>query len=196
MTATSDAYEEFVQQVMAALTGAQVHHKKPYVGRISHREIVVDVSFETSVAGARLLCLVECKCYAHAVSVDEVEEFHSKLDDIGAHKGIMVTTIGYQEGAVKVAEGRGIALAVLTENHTPGELVYRTLAAAPRDQPLPTQKAFWQGNLRGPLGDYGRVFRFENTSQFFWSLFLDEREAERLRVVARWNAEHGTGKQQ
>jgi restriction system protein len=57
---------------------------------------------------------VECKCYAHKVSVDDIEEFHSKIDDIGAHKGIMVTTVGYQEGAVKTARGRGIALALLT----------------------------------------------------------------------------------
>ena len=191
MTAQSDAYEEFVQRVIAVLTGVQVHHKKQYVGRISHRVIVVDVSFEKSVAGARLLILVECKCYAHAVSVDEVEEFHSKLDDVGAHKGIMVTTVGYQDGAVKVAEGRGIALAHLTEDETPGELRYRALAAAPKEPPPQTQKAFWQGNLRGLLGKYRGGFRFENPGEFLWALLLDEREAERLRVVARWEAEHG-----
>lgn len=191
MTEVSDAYERFVQQVIVVLTGVEVHHKRIYVGRVSRREIEVDVSFETSIAGARLLCLVECKCYSRSVSVDEVEEFHSKLDDIGAHKGIMVTTVGFQDGAVKVAEGRGIALALLTKSYLPGELRYVTLAAVPPRISMETNEGFWQGNLRGPLGEYGGGFRFENGPQFFKMLFLDEVENERLERVARWEKEHG-----
>lgn len=192
MTYVSDAYEQFVQQVMEkALTGVEVHHKRVYVGRVSGREIEVDISFETSIAGARLLCLVECKCYSRSVSADEVEEFHSKLDDIGAHKGIMVTTVGFQDGAVKVAEGRGIALALLTKSDLPGELQYRALAAAPPQPSMEKNEGFWQGNLRGPLGKYGGGFRFESGPQFLSMLFLDEFEKERLEGVARWEKEHG-----
>ena len=91
---------------------------------MSQREIKVDVSFNYDIAGANLLFLVECKCYSHKVPVDDVEEFHSKLDDIGAHKGILITTRGFQDGAIKTARGRGIALAMLTTEHQPGELKY------------------------------------------------------------------------
>jgi hypothetical protein len=191
MTDVSDAYERFVQQVMEALTGVEVHHKRVYVGRVSRREIEVDISFETSIAGARLLCLVECKCYRKSVSVNEVEEFHSKLDDIGAHKGIMVTTIGFQDGAVKVAEGRGIVLALLTKNHLPGELRFVVSAAGSPRPSMETNERFWQGNLRGPLGKYSGGFRFESGPQFLSVLFLDEFEKERLEGVARWEKEHG-----
>ncbi|HVF61004.1 MAG TPA: restriction endonuclease [Thermoanaerobaculia bacterium] len=180
-----------MQQVMEALIGVEVHHKRVYVGRVSGREIEVDISFETSIAGARLLCLVECKCYSKSVSVDEVEEFHSKLDDIGAHKGIMVTTVSFQDGAVKVAKGRGIALALLTRSHLPGELRYVALAAASPRLSIETNEGFWQGNLRGPLGKYGGGFRFESWPQFLSVLFLDEFEKERLEWVARWEKEHG-----
>jgi restriction system protein len=122
MTTSSDDYEQFVRQVVASLVGVTVHHKRVYTGRVSHREIEVDVSFNYDVAGADLLFLVECKCYGHAVPVNDVEEFHSKIDDIGAHKGIMVTTRGFQDGAIRTARGRGIALALLTTEHQPGEL--------------------------------------------------------------------------
>ncbi len=101
-----------------------VYHQKVYRGRISQRDIKIDVSFDYNVAGANLLFLVECKCYNHSGPVDDVEEFHSKIDDIGAHKGIMVTAVGFQDGTIKTAKGRGIALALLTREHQDGELVY------------------------------------------------------------------------
>jgi len=146
------------------------------------------------IAGARLLCVVECKCYSNSVSANEVEEFHSKLDDIGAHKGIMVTTVGFQDGAVKVAKGRGIALALLTKSHLPGELRYRVMAAAPPQPSTETNERFWQGNLRGPLGEYRGGFRFESGPQFISMLFFDEYEEKRLQAVAQWEKEHGTSR--
>lgn len=189
MTTASDGYEQFTQQVMASLTGVEVHHKRSYIGRVSKREIVVDVSFNCTVAGANLLFIVECKCYKNSVSVDEVEEFHSKLDDIGAHKGIMVTTVGFQEGAVKVAKGRGIALALLTTEQQPGELIYVTMAAGRPSVPRGRSPTFWQGNLRGPLGNYHGGFRFESEGQFLGALYMDSYEEERQERVALWKRE-------
>lgn len=191
MTATSDSYELFVKQVVEALGGVEVHHKRCYTGRVSGREIEVDLSFETSVVGAKLLILLECKCYKSAVSAAEVEEFHSKLDDIGAHKGVMITTVGFQEGAVKVAEGRGIALALLTRESVPNELRFVALAEPPPGQRLVHNEGFFQGNLQGPQGRYRGGFRFEHGQQFLSVLFRDEFEEERLAVVARWKREHG-----
>lgn len=191
MTRASDDYERFTQQVLASLTGVEVHHKRAFVGRLSKREIVVDVSFDCSVAGANLLVIVECKNYKNSVSVDEVEEFYSKLDDIGAHKGILVTTVGFQDGAIKVAKGRGIALALLTADHLPGELRYVALAAGAPPEHRGKNEGFWQGNLRGPLGNYHAGFRFESGGQFLGALFLDAYEEERLKRVAQWEREHG-----
>lgn len=116
MTKESTIYVVFTQLVIEELVGVTVHHHRVFKGRISQRDIKIDVSFNYSVAGSNLLFLVECKCYNHSVPVDDVEEFHSKIDDIGAHKGIMISTIGFQEGAIKAATGRGIALALLTKD--------------------------------------------------------------------------------
>lgn len=123
--ATSSEYEKFIYCVCRALgepDGIIVHRNKAYTGRLSGREIRVDVSFEGQSLGAHILGLVECKCYKSRVDVSDVEEFHSKLDDIGAHKGIMFTTVGYEAGAKKVAKGRCIALFTLREGQEPGEL--------------------------------------------------------------------------
>lgn len=190
MTKSSDNYELFTQQVISSLVGVAVHHQRIYSGRISQREIKVDVSFNYSIAGANLLFLVECKCYAHKVSVDDIEEFHSKIDDIGAHKGIMVTTVGYQEGAVKTARGRGIALALLTTEHQAGELRY-IVNSASRPKPMPPNTTFWQGNFMGPLDNYDRGFRFEGIGQFLGMLCMDAMEKERQEKVAAFEREHG-----
>ena len=95
--ATSSDYEQFIYgicRVIGEPDGIIVHRNKAYTGRLSGRKIRVDVSFEGQLLGAHILGLVECKCYKSRVEVSDVEEFHSKLDDIGAHKGIMFTTVG------------------------------------------------------------------------------------------------------
>lgn len=191
MTTASDDYEKFTQQVIDSLVGVDVHRGRVYTGRVSKRDIKVDVSFNYTIThGANVLFLVECKCYNHAVPVDDVEEFHSKLDDIGAHKGIMVTTVGFQKGAIKTARGRGIALALLTTEHQPGELSY-VVNAARTARPGQANSEFWQGNLRGPLDNYDGGYRFESIGQFLGMLCLDAAEEQRQQRVAAWEREHG-----
>ena len=188
MSNNSDTYEQFTQRVINELVGVTVCHKKVYTGRVSQRDIIVDVSFNYSVAGSDLLFIVECKYYNHKVPVDDVEEFHSKIDDIGAHKGIMVTTVGFQSGSIKTAKGRGIALALLTKEHQKGELVYVVNSAGPIKSP-PLQEGFWQGNLRGPLDCYDGGLRFEGIGQFLGMLCIDAYEQQRLERVAAWERE-------
>jgi len=189
MTSISSEYEQFTQKVMASLVGAPVHHQRVYTGRISQRKIKIDVSFNLTVAGgSNLLVLVECKCYDRKVSANKVEEFYAKIKDIGAQKGIMVTTVGFQKGAVETAKGHGIALVLLTIERQPGELVYVVHAAGPPNQ-MPANGGFWQGNLRGPLDNYAGGFRFENIGQFFGLLCMDSYEQERQKHVAAFERE-------
>ncbi len=183
MSIDYDNYEKFTQQVISSLVSMTVHHKRAYTGRVSQRKIQVDVSFNYTIAGADILFLVECKCYGHTVAVDDVEEFHSKLDDIGAHKGIMVTTVGFQKGAIKTAKGRGIALALLMTEHKPGELRY-VVNSASLPKPMPSNDDFRQGNLLGPLDNYDGGFRFESFGQFLGMLCFDVYEQERKERVA------------
>ncbi len=161
-------YEIFVQKVVAELFGVEIDHQKMFVGRVSGREIKVDLSCVLSVGGgARLLILLECKYYNSPITVDAVEEFHSKLDDIGAQKGVMITTIGYQDGAIKTAKGRGIALALLTTEFQKGELRY--IVNGPlRESPLnAANESLIQGNILGFLDLYDGGLRFENFGQLY-----------------------------
>jgi hypothetical protein len=188
MSSTSYKYERFTQNVIEALVGVNVHHQRVYVGRISQRKIKIDVSFNYTIAGANLLFLVECKCYDHSVPVNDVEEFYTKIGDIGAHKGIMVTTVGFQKGAIKTARGYGIALALLTNEPQAGELIY-VVNYAGLTKPRPANTGFWQGNLRGPLDSYQGGLRFESIGQFLGMLCMDAYELERQKNVAAFGRE-------
>ena len=164
-------YEDFIYRICQSLSrdsGVAVHRNQIYAGRISGRKIKVDVSFEAQLLGARILGLVECKCYKSRVEVSDVEEFHSKVDDVGAHKGIMFTTVGYEAGAVKVAKGRGIALFILRERQEPGEIRIVTRAADPMRHGL------LKGNFR-PWGRFSEArdeigFRVESADEMFYIL--------------------------
>lgn len=178
---------------MASLVGVTVHHQHVYTGRVSKRDIKVDVSFNYNIAGADLLFLVECKCYGHRVPVDDVEEFHSKIDDIGAHKGIMVTTVGFQDGAIKTARGRGIALALLTTEPQRGELSY-VVNSASAPKPIVENTGFWQGNFKGPLDSYDGGLRFESMGQFLGMLCIDAYEKTRQEKLEAYEREYGSGR--
>jgi len=89
---------------------------KGYWSRSREKPITMDVSVELYRRGATepyLVWIWECKDYQHRVPVDDVEEFHTKLEQIGLHKtkGTVVSRNGFQESAVKVAEAYGIGLA-------------------------------------------------------------------------------------
>jgi hypothetical protein len=173
---TFQDYETFVQRVVESLVGVDVFHGKEYEGRITGRKIKVDVSFLLRIAGgADLLVLVECKSYNHRVPVDDVEEFHSKLDDIGGQKGILVTTLGFQEGAIKAARGRRIALALLTREPQPGEIRYIVNRAGPRIEIRHrVSEEFFQGNIKGLISETGGGLRFESFSQVVRMLIVDD----------------------
>ena len=70
----------------------------------------IDCSAEIQFKELRLHFIVECKFWSNRVTQDVVLSLKSKLDDLGAHKGIVVSRGGFQSGAIKVARANGIAL--------------------------------------------------------------------------------------
>lgn len=113
----AENYEDFIRETYENLVNkkiGKVYGSRHYEGvRTGHRH-QIDVSIEVTVADLNFLVLIECKYYKRKVEVGDLLTFASRLDDIGAHKGVLVSTIGFQEGACKVAKAHRIAL-VTTE---------------------------------------------------------------------------------
>ena len=90
--------------------------QKGYHSNKREKDIKVDISIEVhaeKIENLSLLVVIECKNYNKSVSVDDIEEFESKLDQIAGKnvKGIVFTTKGFQSGALTFASNSGIALA-------------------------------------------------------------------------------------
>lgn len=99
--------------VNAALTKVSRHGK--VFSRDRGSQITFDVVLELYRRGADTPCLYwiwECKDYSHLVPVDDIEEFHSKIEQIGRDrtKGTIVTTSGFQQSVIALAEAYGIGL--------------------------------------------------------------------------------------
>ncbi|EKA2552376.1 restriction endonuclease [Listeria monocytogenes] len=75
----------------------------------------IDGYIEFSLMGVTYKTLVECKHYKSPINREKVQILHSKIQSIGAHKGILIATSNFQSGAIKYATEHGIALIQLTE---------------------------------------------------------------------------------
>ncbi len=120
-TFARDVYQELLAQ--DGLT-VEVLHDQVIQGKAAKHQ--VDVFWKFSFAGINHKVAIECKNYSRNVSIGKVRDFKSVLEDIGNTNGIMVTTKGFQKGAIEFAEHHGIKLIVLRE-------------------PLESD---WQGNIR------------------------------------------------
>ena len=124
-TARGDAFEGRVykalaeelrnERLCASPRNAKIFRKKAYYSRDRVANIITDVSIELflpSRENPSLVWIFECKDYAGSVPVDDIEEFHSKLQQIGEDntKGTFVTSGGLQRSALAYAKSKGIGV--------------------------------------------------------------------------------------
>lgn len=70
----------------------------------------IDVLMRFKVAGMAFTTIVECKRYKRPVERKVVAELHSKINSLGFQKGMIISTSGFQSGAIEYAVKHGIAL--------------------------------------------------------------------------------------
>lgn len=100
----------------------KLHKKKSYYSKDRDSNIICDITVEKYIGNPdeekeldpAIIVVIECKDYSNSIPVDDVEEFHAKLQQIGADntKGIMITSSSvFQSGALNYARSKHIALA-------------------------------------------------------------------------------------
>jgi hypothetical protein len=116
---TSRDYEllvhKIIEQEMSGVTGVrelEITHDTKIKG-LSGYEHQIDVAYRFKIWKTEILVIVECKQYHKKVGVDDLLEFRARIEDIKAHKGVFITTSGFQSGAVEVAKANRIALLVI-----------------------------------------------------------------------------------
>jgi hypothetical protein len=124
-TARGDAFEQRVYEALAdelqnerlcaSPKHAKIFRKKGYHSRDRDSDIVADVSIEVFLPDRdrpTLVWVFECKDYTGSVPVNDLEEFHAKLKQIGEDntKGTFVTSGALQSGALTFARSKGIGV--------------------------------------------------------------------------------------
>lgn len=126
---TPEAFERIVLDWLtdsAGQSGLEINAKHLGVVNGSGGDYKIDVLVTFTVfGGAEIVVLVECKHHRRPVERDDALIIEAKLRDVGAHKGMLFSTSGFQEGALKYASGQGIATVTVIA----GKWLYETKAA-------------------------------------------------------------------
>ncbi len=70
----------------------------------------IDVLAEYKVFNCRNIMVVECKKHNKSIERKYVAELYTKVQSIGAQKGLLISTSGFQSDAVKFAGVHGLSL--------------------------------------------------------------------------------------
>ena len=97
-------------------------------------EYKIDVLVRLSIfGGAVVVVLVECKHQGRPVEREDAMVLEAKLRDVGAHKGMLFSTSGFQRGALQYATAHGIATIAVVH----GKWLYETkgIGSGPAEPP-------------------------------------------------------------
>ncbi|MCG8320225.1 MAG: restriction endonuclease [Cytophagales bacterium] len=78
----------------------------------------IDLSYSFSLFDMSYLTLVECKCWNNYVTREKIMSFNAIINDLRAHKGIIITTKGFQKGAITYAQSQNLGLIKITNDRS------------------------------------------------------------------------------
>lgn len=121
-------FEDFVREVHDLDPNAVAERNVTEVGR-SGAKRQIDVKLTQVVDGETQVTLIECKRWKEKVDRQRVDVLAASVEDLGADRGVMFTTSGYELGAEAYAKHKEIEIFVvrdLTDEEwgRPGRLVW------------------------------------------------------------------------
>jgi hypothetical protein len=130
---TAEEFEKFVVD--------EFHQTRPFVDDliVKLHDVVqgtdgtydFDATIRYRLAGLDFLVVVEAKRHSYPIKREVVQVLQAKVESVGAHKGVVVSTAPFQRGALNYAIAHGIALVKVTE----GRFTFETGGVAPPPAP-------------------------------------------------------------
>lgn len=77
----------------------------------------LDIYATFTALGVKFQVIAECKRYTNPVPREKVVILADKVKSLGAQKGILISTSGFQSGAFEYAQKHGIALIQILDKH-------------------------------------------------------------------------------
>lgn len=109
---------------------SRIYQKRGYYSENRKGQIITDISIETYLPNAEeysLLNIIECKYLNKNVAIDDIEEFDSKLSQIGKHntKGIIASNKGFAKSTINFAKSLKIGLLKIKNDNQLDWINYR-----------------------------------------------------------------------
>jgi hypothetical protein len=155
---------------------SKAYQKKGYFSKDRQSNIITDISIETffpNVDDYSLLTVIECKDYRTPVPVDDIEEFHSKIQQIAGDnvKAIFVTSAALQRSALNYAKSKKIAvIRYLPDDQIRMILSFMTFDTISKEKSL-SQSEFNSAFLNQKHESNGREFYACDNEYIYPSLF-------------------------
>ena len=107
--------QEIYDELVSLFPDARILQGQRRMGRSGVKR-QLDILVEEHVAGRLLSIVWDGKYFSSRVDVGAVDQFTGLVRDVGAHKGVLVTNVGYTAGALKRAQSEewDIELDILT----------------------------------------------------------------------------------
>jgi len=103
-------FEHLIEKIQRETApNAIVQHDHKVVGK-SGRRRQLDITLTQKVGLQRVFIVIECKHYNKPLGIEKVEAFVTKLRDVGASQGVMISNAGFDAGAKATAREYFIAL--------------------------------------------------------------------------------------
>lgn len=130
---TPEKYERLVAGLMrtkgTGLDDVRVQHRERLIG--TDGDYIVDTTIRfRALGGVDFLVVVEAKLQGRPVQREVVQKLLQVVQSTGAHKGIVVSSSGFQRGALDFAGAHGIALVQLAD----GQMTYETRSVDSKPQ--------------------------------------------------------------
>lgn len=139
-TAKGDVFEKRVYDIISNLLSqnefpancrySSVYHKYKLYSKKEGKDVIFDIVVETTMPNSdtpSMIYIIECKDYKRFVPVDKVRNFAYQLNEVGAHKGFIFTTSGFQSGAYKIAKENHIGLVKVSENNALDWILHKSV---------------------------------------------------------------------
>lgn len=104
---------DYIQELGGGLDHLTVSHDQKLGAADGNYQI--DVVARFNALGVNFKVLIECKHHSSPIKRDVVAALYSKMQSLGAQKGIVFSSSGFQSGAQLYAEQHGIALVQVVE---------------------------------------------------------------------------------
>ncbi len=81
-----------------------------------------DATVQYRLGGIDTVVLVQAKLHTKPINRDLVQILHEKVQSVGAQKGVLVSTVPFQKGAIRYAVAHEIALVTITDGRFTDEV--------------------------------------------------------------------------